>query len=88
MEDVFWGWNNEVHIFDPGQASWNEPKTNVSQRKKGFGIKFHFRNQFPKSCEDFSVTCFVFRVALLPPGLPMPAPHLDTEDMFVEVESW
>lgn len=33
MEDVFWGWNNEVHIFDPMQASWSEPKTHVSQLK-------------------------------------------------------
>lgn len=24
---VFWGWNNEVHIFDPMQASWSEPQT-------------------------------------------------------------
>ncbi|XP_070775924.1 kelch domain-containing protein 1-like [Enoplosus armatus] len=27
FEDVFWGWNNEVHIFDPMQASWSEPQT-------------------------------------------------------------
>lgn len=25
--DVFWGWNNEVHIFDPMQSSWNEQRT-------------------------------------------------------------
>uniref|UniRef100_A0A667ZE71 Kelch domain containing 1 n=1 Tax=Myripristis murdjan TaxID=586833 RepID=A0A667ZE71_9TELE len=25
VEDVFWGWNNEVHMFDPTQASWSEP---------------------------------------------------------------
>uniref|UniRef100_A0A3Q4I3X1 Kelch domain-containing protein 1-like n=1 Tax=Neolamprologus brichardi TaxID=32507 RepID=A0A3Q4I3X1_NEOBR len=25
--DVFWGWNNEVHIFDPMQSSWSEPRT-------------------------------------------------------------
>uniref|UniRef100_A0A8C9Z6L1 Kelch domain containing 1 n=1 Tax=Sander lucioperca TaxID=283035 RepID=A0A8C9Z6L1_SANLU len=31
VEDVLWGWNNEVHIFDPMQASWSEPQTNVSQ---------------------------------------------------------
>ncbi|XP_034419453.1 kelch domain-containing protein 1 isoform X2 [Cyclopterus lumpus] len=27
MEDVFWGWNNEVHIFDTKKASWIEPQT-------------------------------------------------------------
>ncbi|XP_067336464.1 kelch domain-containing protein 1 isoform X2 [Channa argus] len=27
VEDVFWGWNNEVHVFDPMQASWSEPQT-------------------------------------------------------------
>ncbi|KAG7509915.1 kelch domain-containing protein 1 [Solea senegalensis] len=27
VEDVYWGWNNEVHIFDPVQASWSEPQT-------------------------------------------------------------
>ncbi|XP_062863126.1 kelch domain-containing protein 1 isoform X2 [Trichomycterus rosablanca] len=26
-EDVFWGWNNEVHVFDPETNSWNEPHT-------------------------------------------------------------
>ncbi|KAM9842092.1 kelch domain-containing protein 1 isoform 2-T2 [Aulostomus maculatus] len=25
--NYFWGWNNEVHIFDPMQASWTEPRT-------------------------------------------------------------
>lgn len=29
MEDVFWGWNNEVHIFNPAEAGWSEPKTHV-----------------------------------------------------------
>uniref|UniRef100_A0A7N8Y4S6 Kelch domain containing 1 n=1 Tax=Mastacembelus armatus TaxID=205130 RepID=A0A7N8Y4S6_9TELE len=24
--NVFWGWNNEVHIFDPMESSWNEPQ--------------------------------------------------------------
>ncbi|KAF7201623.1 kelch domain-containing protein 1 [Nothobranchius furzeri] len=27
VEDMFWGWNNEVHIFDPIQMSWSEPQT-------------------------------------------------------------
>ncbi|XP_073339272.1 kelch domain-containing protein 1-like [Pagrus major] len=27
LVDLIWGWNNEVHIFDPTQASWSEPKT-------------------------------------------------------------
>ncbi|XP_008309359.1 kelch domain-containing protein 1 [Cynoglossus semilaevis] len=27
VEDVFWGWNNEVHIFDPAQTSWTRPHT-------------------------------------------------------------
>uniref|UniRef100_UPI003D9F512F kelch domain-containing protein 1-like n=1 Tax=Sebastes fasciatus TaxID=394691 RepID=UPI003D9F512F len=27
LEDVLWGWNNEVHIFDPMKASWSEPQT-------------------------------------------------------------
>ncbi|KAK5857566.1 hypothetical protein PBY51_010803 [Eleginops maclovinus] len=27
VEEVFWGWNNEVHIFDPMQASWSQPQT-------------------------------------------------------------
>ncbi|XP_077415940.1 kelch domain-containing protein 1-like [Vanacampus margaritifer] len=26
-EDIMWGWNNEVHIFDPTQSSWSRPKT-------------------------------------------------------------
>ncbi|XP_061552514.1 kelch domain-containing protein 1-like isoform X1 [Phycodurus eques] len=26
-EDVMWGWNNEVHIFDPTQSSWGRPQT-------------------------------------------------------------
>uniref|UniRef100_A0A3Q2PCA7 Kelch domain containing 1 n=1 Tax=Fundulus heteroclitus TaxID=8078 RepID=A0A3Q2PCA7_FUNHE len=25
--DLFWGWNNEVHVFDPVQGSWTEPRT-------------------------------------------------------------
>ncbi|XP_056914808.1 kelch domain-containing protein 1-like isoform X2 [Takifugu flavidus] len=28
VEDVFWGWNNEVHVFDPMNSTWTEPKTN------------------------------------------------------------
>lgn len=32
VEDVFWGWNNEVHVFDPMNYSWSEPKTNVSHK--------------------------------------------------------
>ncbi|XP_064185968.1 kelch domain-containing protein 1 isoform X2 [Anguilla rostrata] len=27
VEEVFWGWNNEVHIFNPSTASWSEPHT-------------------------------------------------------------
>ncbi|XP_062325407.1 kelch domain-containing protein 1 isoform X1 [Osmerus eperlanus] len=27
VEDVFWGWNNEVHVFDPTAANWSEPRT-------------------------------------------------------------
>ncbi|KAL2099288.1 hypothetical protein ACEWY4_005768 [Coilia grayii] len=27
MEDVFWGWNNEVHLFDPRINSWSQPRT-------------------------------------------------------------
>lgn len=30
VEDVFWGWNNEVHVFNPTNSTWTEPKTNVS----------------------------------------------------------
>lgn len=30
VEEVFWGWNNEVHMFDPMQASWSQPQTHVS----------------------------------------------------------
>uniref|UniRef100_A0A672PUE4 Kelch domain containing 1 n=1 Tax=Sinocyclocheilus grahami TaxID=75366 RepID=A0A672PUE4_SINGR len=26
-EDIFWGWNNEVHEFDPERSSWTEPQT-------------------------------------------------------------
>ncbi|XP_072546615.1 kelch domain-containing protein 1 isoform X2 [Salminus brasiliensis] len=26
-EDIFWGWNNEVHVFDSETKSWNDPKT-------------------------------------------------------------
>lgn len=25
--DLYWGWNNEVHIFDPRQNSWSQPQT-------------------------------------------------------------
>ncbi|KAM6912487.1 kelch domain-containing protein 1 isoform 2-T3 [Xenentodon cancila] len=27
VENVFWGWNNEVHMFDPMQVSWSELQT-------------------------------------------------------------
>uniref|UniRef100_A0A672HC93 Kelch domain-containing protein 1-like n=1 Tax=Salarias fasciatus TaxID=181472 RepID=A0A672HC93_SALFA len=27
--NVFWGWNNEVHVFDPAQSTWSEPKIQV-----------------------------------------------------------
>ncbi|MCI4382879.1 hypothetical protein PGIGA_G00019880 [Pangasianodon gigas] len=26
-EDIFWGWNSEVHVFDPGSKGWTEPQT-------------------------------------------------------------
>ncbi|XP_019728159.1 kelch domain-containing protein 1 [Hippocampus comes] len=26
-EGVMWGWNNEVHMFDPTQSSWGQPQT-------------------------------------------------------------
>uniref|UniRef100_A0A3Q3E452 Kelch domain-containing protein 1-like n=1 Tax=Labrus bergylta TaxID=56723 RepID=A0A3Q3E452_9LABR len=25
--DIFWGWNNEVHTFDPMHSSWSQPQT-------------------------------------------------------------
>ncbi|XP_055017525.1 kelch domain-containing protein 1 isoform X3 [Boleophthalmus pectinirostris] len=25
--EVFWGWNNEVHVFDPKNLSWSQPQT-------------------------------------------------------------
>ncbi|KAJ0009152.1 hypothetical protein NQD34_016567 [Periophthalmus magnuspinnatus] len=25
--EVFWGWNNEVHVFDPKDLSWSQPQT-------------------------------------------------------------
>lgn len=25
--ELFWGWNNEVHVFDPEQSSWSQPQT-------------------------------------------------------------
>lgn len=28
-EDIFWGWNSEVHVFDPGSKGWTEPQTFV-----------------------------------------------------------
>ncbi|XP_066550253.1 kelch domain-containing protein 1 isoform X2 [Amia ocellicauda] len=28
--DVFLGWNNEVHVFDPSTVTWNEPDTTGS----------------------------------------------------------
>lgn len=31
MDDIYWGWNNEVHMFDPASASWSEPHTSVRQ---------------------------------------------------------
>uniref|UniRef100_A0A3B5L544 Kelch domain containing 1 n=1 Tax=Xiphophorus couchianus TaxID=32473 RepID=A0A3B5L544_9TELE len=27
VDDLFWGWNNEVHVFDPVKGSWAEPQT-------------------------------------------------------------
>ncbi|XP_030639005.1 kelch domain-containing protein 1 [Chanos chanos] len=27
IEDIFWGWNNEVHMYDPREKSWSEPQT-------------------------------------------------------------
>uniref|UniRef100_A0A8C8IW14 Uncharacterized protein n=1 Tax=Oncorhynchus tshawytscha TaxID=74940 RepID=A0A8C8IW14_ONCTS len=29
VDDIYWGWNNEVHMFDPTSASWSEPHTSV-----------------------------------------------------------
>uniref|UniRef100_A0A8C1TSM0 Kelch domain-containing protein 1 n=1 Tax=Cyprinus carpio TaxID=7962 RepID=A0A8C1TSM0_CYPCA len=29
-EDIFWGWNNEVHEFDTERSSWTEPQTFVT----------------------------------------------------------
>ncbi|KAF0044172.1 hypothetical protein F2P81_003330 [Scophthalmus maximus] len=34
---VFWGWNNEVHIFDPMQASWSEPQTHNPRYHRSSG---------------------------------------------------
>nr|XP_006632452.2 PREDICTED: kelch domain-containing protein 1 isoform X2 [Lepisosteus oculatus] len=25
--EIFWGWNNEVHVFDPQKLTWSEPST-------------------------------------------------------------
>ncbi|XP_068195393.1 kelch domain-containing protein 1 isoform X2 [Antennarius striatus] len=27
LTDIYWGWNNEVHTFDPMNASWRQPET-------------------------------------------------------------
>ncbi|CAJ1073397.1 kelch domain-containing protein 1-like [Xyrichtys novacula] len=27
VEGIFWGWNNEVHVFDPVHSSWSQPQT-------------------------------------------------------------
>ncbi|XP_036398651.1 kelch domain-containing protein 1 isoform X2 [Megalops cyprinoides] len=27
IEEVFWGWNNEVHVFNTSTAAWNQPRT-------------------------------------------------------------
>lgn len=43
MEDVFWGWNNEVHIFDPVQLSWSEAQTHVSQFYTELDFHYRFR---------------------------------------------
>lgn len=49
VEDVFWGWNNEVHVFDPMNSSWSEPKTNVSKK-----IFFEMRiTAYWMGCEAF-----------------------------------
>lgn len=32
MDDIYWGWNNEVHMFDPTSTSWSEPHTSVRRR--------------------------------------------------------
>lgn len=32
VSDAFWGWNNEVHVFDPSEVSWNDPQTHASIR--------------------------------------------------------
>ncbi|XP_068195394.1 kelch domain-containing protein 1 isoform X3 [Antennarius striatus] len=29
LTDIYWGWNNEVHTFDPMNASWRQPETHV-----------------------------------------------------------
>ncbi|KAM8833185.1 kelch domain-containing protein 1-like [Synchiropus picturatus] len=26
LEDVIWGWNNEVHVYDPVKSTWQEPR--------------------------------------------------------------
>lgn len=28
----FWGWNNEVHMFEPVSATWTEPLTQVKEQ--------------------------------------------------------
>ena len=28
----FWGWNSEVHVFEPETNTWSEPQTQVSRR--------------------------------------------------------
>lgn len=28
----FWGWNNEVQMFEPESATWTEPQTQVKKQ--------------------------------------------------------
>lgn len=86
MEDVFWGWNNEVHVFTPAEAGWSEPKTHVR-------LILVFYND--DTIYNYNAIVMVFtslvtvcRAVLPPLGLLTPAPHWDIEVTFVEVELW
>lgn len=85
MEDVFWGWNNEVHIFNPAEAGWSEPKTHVRLIMVLINIIIYNYNVI---VIDFTELVTMCRVVLPPRGPPTPVPHLDIEVTFVEVELW
>lgn len=102
MEDVLWGWNNEVHVFDAVKSCWSEPQTHVSPLARvTFGllctqcvilnnnVTFKHKGKFKVVLGWRDRERFsVCRAALQPPGPLTPVQQSAAEDTFVEAESW